>query len=278
MFDLNRAIAEWRQDMVAGGVEPVEALNELEGHLRDHFEEMVQTGHEDQEAFTLAAEQLGRSADLAAEFQKLQPSGWLPTKVATAFILIALAGMVVLVSGWLRSGKMELLLACHVFSITVGYFSALVVGGLGICYVCERSAKGFLTKRKELLSRAAFRFTSFSTVLTAVGVVLGAIWAKDHWGRFWGWDVKEVGGLAVTSWLLLGLAMQWCKVGTHATMILSVAGNIVVALAWFGANMLIHGIGSNGVVAYTLAAFVACNLVFLLIGFLPARALFLRRR
>src|ERR1044071_4378589 len=31
MFDLNRAIAEWRQDMVVGGVEPVGALNELEG-------------------------------------------------------------------------------------------------------------------------------------------------------------------------------------------------------------------------------------------------------
>lgn len=80
-------------------------------------------------------------------------------------------------------------------------------------------------------------------------MVLGAIWAKDHWGRYWGWAVKEVGGLAVLSWLLVGLAMQWCKVGTHATMILSVGGNIVVALAWFGANLLVHGVGSNGVSA-----------------------------
>jgi ABC-type transport system involved in cytochrome c biogenesis permease subunit len=108
-------------------------------------------------------------------------------------------------------------------------------------------------------------------------VVLGAIWAKGHWGRYWGWDIKEVGGLAVLSWLLLGLATQWCKVGTHATMILSLGGNIVVALAWFGPNLLAHGVGSNGVVAYTLAAFVACNLVLLLIGLLPARALRLRR-
>src|SRR5260370_1316254 len=98
MFDLNRAIADWRQDMLASGVKPVEALEELETHLRDVFEQNVQTGVERPEAFKLAVEQMGSSTDLAAEFQKLQPSGWLPTKVATAFILIALAGMVVLLS------------------------------------------------------------------------------------------------------------------------------------------------------------------------------------
>ncbi len=277
MFNLDLAITGWRKQVTDAGVEPTEALDELEGHLRELFEHLVQTGHEDQEAFRLATEQLGRSADLATEFNKIQPGGWLPTKVATAFILIALSGMAVLLSSRVRTGRVELLLACHVFTITIGYFSALVVGGLGICYVCERSVKGFLTKRMKSVSRAAFRITTFSTVLTAVGVVLGAIWAKDHWGRYWGWDVKEVGGLAVFSWLLLGLAIQWCKVGPHAAMILSVVGNIVVALAWFGPNLLAHGVGSHGIMAYTLAAFVACNLMFLLIGLLPPRALRLRR-
>ncbi len=84
---------------------------------------------------------------------------------------------------------------------------------------------------------------------------------------------KEVGGLAVLSWLFLGLATRWCKVSTHATMILSVAGNIVVALAWFGPNLLAYGLGSNGITMVILAAFVACDFVFLLLGFLPARAL-----
>lgn len=273
MFDLDRAITEWRKQVADAGVKPGETLDELEGHLRDLIEHMVQNGWEDHDAFRRAVEQLGRSGDLAGEFEKIQLSSWMPTKVANAFIVIALTGMVVLVSAWVHSGRMELLLACHVFSITIGYFSALVIGGLGICYVCQRSAKGLLAKRVESLSRAVIRFTTFSTVLTAVGVVLGAIWAKEHWGRYWGWDVKEVGGLAVLSWLLLGLATQLCRVGTHAAMILSVGGNIVVALAWFGTNLLNHGIGSSGVMAYTLAAFVACNLVFLLLGFLPARAL-----
>src|SRR4051812_825517 len=117
MFDLNRAVANWREDMLAHGVKQVEALEELETHLRDVFERNVQAGVERQKAFNLAVEQLGRSAELAAEFQKLHPRAWLPTKIAAAFILIALGGTIALLWNRVRSGGMELLLACHVFSI-----------------------------------------------------------------------------------------------------------------------------------------------------------------
>ncbi|MFO1501689.1 MAG: hypothetical protein U1G07_25480, partial [Verrucomicrobiota bacterium] len=34
-------------------------------------------------------------------------------------------------------------------------------------------------------------------------------------GRYWGWDAKEIGGLAVLSWLALELGLQQSKVG-HA--------------------------------------------------------------
>jgi hypothetical protein len=269
MFDLNRAIADWRHDMRANGVRPVAALDELEGHLRDAFEQKVQADVERQEAFKLAVEQLGRSTDLAAEFQKLQPSGWLPMRLATAFILIALGGTIALLLGHVQSGRMELLLACHVFSITIGYFSALVFGGLGICYVGQRWMRGPSTLDKGLLSRAAVRFTGFSAVLTGLGIVLGALWAKEHWGRYWGWDMKEIGGLAVLSWLLLLLAVQCRSVGVHATMILGIGGNIVVALAWFGVNLV--GPGAASAFRYPFCCFIGLNLVAFVVGLLPTR-------
>jgi hypothetical protein len=279
MFDLNRAIAGWRQDMLASGVRQVEALDELEGHLRDVFEQNVQASVERQEAFKLAVEQLGRSTDLAAEFQKLQPSGWLPTRIAAAFILIALGGTIALLWGHVQSGRMELLLACHVFSITIGYFSALVFGGLAICYVCQRGARGFAIARMGLLTRAALWFTGFSAVLTGLGIVLGALWAKEHFGRYWGWDIREIGGLAVLSWLLILLAIQWSKVGVHATMILGIGGNNVVALAWLGVNLLGHGAKSYGAaLSYALFSFIALNLVVFIIGLMPAGLLRLKQR
>jgi hypothetical protein len=279
MFDLNRAIADWRQNMLASGVRPVDALDELETHLRDAFEQNVQAGGERPEAFRLAVEQMGSSTGLAAEFKKLRPSGWLPTRIAMAFILIALGGMIAFLWGRVRSDGMELLLAWHVFSITIGYLSALIFGGLGICYVCQRWARGFSMARMGLLSRAALWLIGTSAILTALGIVLGALWAKEHLGRYWGWDIREVGGLAVLSWLLLLLAMQCRTAGVHATMVLGIAGNIVVALAWFGVNLVGHGATSyRAALSYPFFLFIALNLVVFIIGLLPAGPLRLKQR
>jgi hypothetical protein len=147
----------------------------------------------------------------------------------------------------------------------------LMFGGLAICYVCQRWARGFSIARMGPLSRAALWFTGFSAILTALGIVLGALWAKEHFGRYWGWDIREIGGLAVLGWLLLLLAMQCCNVGVHATMILGIGGNIVVALAWFGVNLVGHGAKGYGVaLIYLLFSFIALNLVVFIIGLLPA--------
>jgi ABC-type transport system involved in cytochrome c biogenesis permease subunit len=37
-------------------------------------------------------------------------------------------------------------------------------------------------------------------------IVAGAIWAKDLWGNYWGWDPVEVWSLI--SWLLYGLSIH----------------------------------------------------------------------
>ncbi len=29
-------------------------------------------------------------------------------------------------------------------------------------------------------------------LVSATHVILGAVWAERHWGRFWGWDPKSV--------------------------------------------------------------------------------------
>jgi uncharacterized protein YoaH (UPF0181 family) len=44
MFDLEKAIANWRQQMMAVGVNKGEVLNELESHLRDDIEQEMRSG------------------------------------------------------------------------------------------------------------------------------------------------------------------------------------------------------------------------------------------
>ena len=39
------------------------------------------------------------------------------------------------------------------------------------------------------------RVTAVAVLLLAAGTILGGLWADVSWGRFWGWDPKEVWAL-----------------------------------------------------------------------------------
>ncbi len=58
-----------------------------------------------------------------------------------------------------------------------------------------RSPKGaFLDRLPKAadLERLGYRFVAISFPLWTFTLVAGAIWAEKAWGRFWGWDPKEV--------------------------------------------------------------------------------------
>jgi cytochrome c-type biogenesis protein CcsB len=42
------------------------------------------------------------------------------------------------------------------------------------------------------LDRLAYRTIVFAFPIWTLAVILGAIWAEEAWGRYWGWDPKEV--------------------------------------------------------------------------------------
>src|SRR5690625_975443 len=44
----------------------------------------------------------------------------------------------------------------------------------------------------QQLEGAAFRLNAIGFVLWTFTLVAGSIWAEEAWGRFWGWDAKEV--------------------------------------------------------------------------------------
>src|SRR5262249_25380528 len=73
MFNLNLAIAEWRRKMAAAGIGAPEALDELEGHLRDAVEGQMRSGANARQAFEMAVRHLGQPAALGYEFRKVGP-------------------------------------------------------------------------------------------------------------------------------------------------------------------------------------------------------------
>ena len=107
----------------------------------------------------------------------------------------------------------------------------------------------------------------FALLFTAVGTMLGGVWADQSWGRFWGWDPKENGALWIVLWLIWllhgRLAGQLAPLGFAAGLALV---NIVVALAWFGVNLLsvgLHSYGFTDTAAYGLLIFCIAELLII---------------
>jgi leader peptidase (prepilin peptidase)/N-methyltransferase len=72
MFDLDRAIEKWRQQMLAAGIKTPVPLEELESHLREDVEQQICSGLSVQQAFETAAQRVGPAGMLKGEFKKVE--------------------------------------------------------------------------------------------------------------------------------------------------------------------------------------------------------------
>ena len=100
--------------------------------------------------------------------------------------------------------------------------------------------------------------------LMTTGTFLGAVWANESWGRYWGWDPKE-------TWALITMLVY--AVATHVRLIkgcdnawlfnvLSVVAFASVLMTFFGVNYFLSGMHSygengniSGLFAYLYGAF-----------------------
>ena len=94
-------------------------------------------------------------------------------------------------------------LPIHVSVVSLGSGVFLVAGIASILFLLRTSRLGDpdaegaparLVQRlpdPQTLDRIAYRTTIFAFPVFGFGVIFGAIWAEEAWGRYWGWDPKE---------------------------------------------------------------------------------------
>ena len=70
MFDLEQAIAGWREQMLAAGIKSPVPLEELESHLREEIAQNIKAGLNEQDAFAIAVQHIGQPQMLESEFKK----------------------------------------------------------------------------------------------------------------------------------------------------------------------------------------------------------------
>ena len=270
MHNLELLVAEWRKSMAELGVGR-KKLDELESHLREKVDQLVRSGASETGAFRSAVTQLGSPPMIASEFRKLNPPIWLPVKLAIGMgILLAVAQAALLAMKFDGRG-LTLLLKVHVWTVTLGYGGTFLLGAIGICFVCQRCFSDFSQRRLESLKRASFIFSGLAAVLTAVGIGLAMIWARAAWGRYWAWDAKETGAFCILAWLIFSTAIhRWNGISARAVLLLSIVGNTVVGLGWFGANLVDTGLHNYGAKSLLmLAVVVASSVFFFLVGLTP---------
>ena len=157
-------------------------------------------------------------------------------------------------------------LATHVLIVTAGYGLSILAAGIAHAWL-------FAIKDRSGLFVTMHRMALAALLFTAVGTILGGIWADQSWGRFWGWDPKENGALLIVLWivwLLHGRLAGQLKPPLYAALMAGL--NIIVGLAWFGVNLLsvgLHSYGFTSGIAAGLGLF--CAVEIALIAFLYMR-------
>ena len=72
-----------------------------------------------------------------------------------------------------------------------------------------------------------------------VGMLFGALWAKEAWGHYWAWDPKETWAAATWFCYLIYVHFRLCRPREHKTALwLLIIGFVLLQMCWWGINYL----------------------------------------
>jgi ABC-type transport system involved in cytochrome c biogenesis permease subunit len=142
-------------------------------------------------------------------------------------------------------------LTIHVLTIVCGYAGGTLAWGLGNISLALLAFRKGSRDHLKMLSQFTYRAMQLAVVLLATGTLLGGWWAAEAWGRFWGWDPKEVGALIALVCYVIPLHARyigWVKdFGLAVSAVLCFAA---ILLSWYVVNFVVaaglHSYGFSG--------------------------------
>ncbi len=134
MFNLEQSIADWRRQMIAGGIKTPVPLEELENHLREEIERQAKSGLNEAEAFRASVQKMGQARALENEFKKVEATknerDWkLKQKlilICASMISLGMGGLLLSKEGEISQMTSEQRLSCLT---AVAVFTLSVWGG-----------------------------------------------------------------------------------------------------------------------------------------------------
>ena len=168
-------------------------------------------------------------------------------------------------------------LAIHVPIIMVGY--AVLALGLVVAHM-QIGFTIFAPRKVEVIDRMydlLYWYMFVGSILLIAGILTGSMWAASSWGRYWGWDPKEVWSLVA---FLCYMAILHAKVdkmiGQFGVAAISIAAFQTILFTYLGVNFVLttgmhsYGMGDSPVVMWMLITALV-ELAFLAWGWVAFR-------
>lgn len=144
-------------------------------------------------------------------------------------------------------------LVAHVMTVTLSYAAFALAFGIGNLTLAHFIIWPQRLEMIGALTRLNYRTIQVGVFLLATGTVLGGVWADYSWGRFWGWDPKEVWALiTLLGYLAVLHACYVHWVGKLGLAAMSVICFALVIMSWYGVNYVLsaglhsYGFGDGG--------------------------------
>lgn len=138
------------------------------------------------------------------------------------------------------------LLSIHVVVIMIAYSLLAFIMLNGVTAVILHQSQKECKEQIERLQIISQIILYPAIFLLAIGIFIGAVWANVSWGRYWGWDPKEVWALITMLVYALALhprSLPWF----HRTIffhVFCITAFITVLITYFGVNFLLGGMHS----------------------------------
>jgi cytochrome c-type biogenesis protein CcsB len=148
-------------------------------------------------------------------------------------------------------------LPIHVSVVSLGSGVFVVAGMASILFLLRTSglgepdAEGALARvvqrlpDAQTLDRIAYRTTIFAFPVFGFGVIFGAIWAEEAWGRYWGWDPKET--VSFVAWVVYAAYLHARSTAgwrDRRAAWINVAGFVAMVFNLFFVNLVTVGLHS----------------------------------
>jgi ABC-type transport system involved in cytochrome c biogenesis permease subunit len=137
------------------------------------------------------------------------------------------------------------LLSSHVALIMLSYslFAFMTLNGAASLVLMRKPSRYEQSQRLTIISRIMLYP---ATLLLAIGIFIGAVWANVSWGSYWSWDPKEV--WALVTMIVYAIAFHdtsipWLR-SDRAFNTYILLASLTVLMTYFGVNYLLGGMHS----------------------------------